>query len=283
VRGHALCVSVPRPPEEDTGVISAEDTAELRAVEPGPAPLPPGPPPRLRAENPWPWLLLVLVAVAALLVWLFLFHGRSNRHTVPRVVGLSQQAAFAALNRAGFDAKAVRQPSGRPRGVVFAQAPGAGTRLKKGQTVTVDVASGARPPAASRAKAPAKTKTTTVARARVAVPDVTGKPLADAGAAVAAAGLVADSRPVSGGGAAGTVTAQSPHVVLSVAAGGTGATVPVPDVTARTAAEALARLWAARLTARTLYRSGKVGVVLEQQPGPGQAPAYTQVTLYVGR
>jgi beta-lactam-binding protein with PASTA domain len=126
------------------------------------------------------------------------------------------------------------------------------------------------------------------------MPSVAGKPLRDAGAAIAAAGLVPDSAPVQSGQPPGTVVAQSPGAGTSLPAGsivrlsvGQGPSnqpaVSVPNVTGQTAADALTKLWSAKLTARTLYRKGKVGVVLQQQPGPGNAPAYTQVTLYVGR
>jgi beta-lactam-binding protein with PASTA domain len=59
-------------------------------------------------------------------------------------------------------------------------------------------------------------------------------------------------------------------------------TASIPDVAGLTAADARAKLWAAQLTVRTLYRSGKPGVVLAQQP-TGTAPAYSQVTITVGR
>ena len=285
-------MSVPRPPDEDT--------AELRGVAtegpPPPASAPPGPPPGwLRAENPWPWLLLVLVAAAAILIWFFLVRGHSNRHTVPRVVGLSQQAAVAKLNKDGFDSKAVLQPSRRPRGQVFAQKPGAGSQLKKGQLVVIDVSNGVKPVTSKPKTTTTSAATTTTPPAtKVAVPDVAGRPLPDAGAAIAAKGLVPNSAPTAASQAPGTVTAQSPAAGTSVSAGSAvnlsvskgpanQPPVSVPNVTGRTAAEALSKLWAAKLTARTVYRNGKTGIVLQQQPGSGQAPAYAQVTLYVGR
>ena len=288
-------MSVPRPPDDEMAVIH-EDTAEFRAVEPERVPPPaPGPPPGwLRAENPWPWLLLLLVVVAGILIWLFLVRGHSNRHVVPRVVGLSQPAAVARLNKDGFGSKAVLQPSRRPRGQVFAQKPGAGSQLKKGQTVEIDVSNGVKPTTKPTTTSTTSATTSTTPKAtKVAIPDVTGKQLPDAGAALAAAGLVPNSAPVASGDPPGTVTAQSPAsgtsaaagsaVSLSVSKGQNEPAVSVPDVTGQTTAAALTALWNAKLTARTIYRSGKAGVVLQQQPGPGQAPAYTQVTLSVGR
>jgi beta-lactam-binding protein with PASTA domain len=290
-------MSVPGPPERDAALVG--DTAEFDAVDvEGPVrkPAPPGPPPGwLRAENPWPWLLLVAIAAVAILVWLLVIRGHSNRHVVPRVVGLRQQVAIVKLNDAGFDVTAVRRPSRLAGGHVFAQKPGAGSQLKKGQTVVIDVSSGAKPVTAKPKTTTTSTTTTkTVTPTKVAMPNVTGKPLADAGAAIAAAGLVPDSAPVQASQAAGTVVSQSPGAGASLRAGSVVTlrvaqgpanqpAVAVPNVTGQTAADALTKLWSAKLTARTLYRKGKVGIVLQQQPGPGNAPAYSQVTLSVGR
>jgi hypothetical protein len=50
------------------------------------------------------------------------------------------------------------------------------------------------------------------------------------------------------------------------------------------AADARAALWKAKLTVRTQYDNGTVGVVLREQPAAGgQSPAFSQVTIVVGR
>ena len=256
---------------------------------------PPGPPPGwLAVENPWPWLALVLVAVAALLVWLFAIRGSSDRATVPRVVGLSQPVAIKKLQDAGFNVTAVRKPAKSPAGRVFAQRPGAGTQLKKKQSVLIDVSNGVAPKLP-----PPKTSTSTTATVatapQVAVPDVKGKVLTEAGPAVEAAGLVPDTFPTNGTQPPGVVVSQDPAAGTKVAAGKSvhldvstgGANRPastVPDVTGQKAADARAKLWAAKLTTRTDYAKGTIGVVLRQQPaGGGQAPAFSQVVLTVGR
>ena len=257
---------------------------------------PPGPPPGwLAAENPWPWLFLVLLAVAGLLIWLFLFRGHSDKATVPRVVGLSQSAAIRRLNDAGFNVTAVRRPAKSPAGRVFAQKPGAGSRLKKHQTVVINVSNGAAPKASTPPATTTTTQTTTTAAPTVAVPAVTGKQQPDAGGAIEAVGLVPDSFPMQSSEPPGTVVAQDPgagtklaagkSVRLNVSSGGAQQpAVTIPTVTGAKAADARAKLWAAKLTVRTIYQSGKVGIVLREQPsGGGKAPAYSQVTLYVGR
>jgi beta-lactam-binding protein with PASTA domain len=58
--------------------------------------------------------------------------------------------------------------------------------------------------------------------------------------------------------------------------------VQIPDVTGQPASSARAALLQATLTVRTTYRRGRAGVVLTQTP-TGSAPAYTQVTIAVGR
>lgn len=273
-------------------MIQTEDTAEHYAVEEAPppvAPPPPAPPPPRLVENPWPWLVLVGVVAAGIVVWLLLIRG-SDKATVPRVVGLPERAAVERLNDKGFhNTFVVRTPSKAPRGQVFAQKPGAGTQLDKDQTVTIRVSSGA-PVVSGGAKPKPKPKKPKPAATEVVMPDVVGRPLPDAGGELEAAGLVADSEPTTSQEPPGTVVAQEPGagtklsageiVLLQVAQG--GGTASIPNVVGQTAADARAKLWAAKLTVRTLYRSGQPGVVLAQQP-TGTAPAYSQVTISVGR
>jgi beta-lactam-binding protein with PASTA domain len=260
---------------------------------PGP---PPGPPPGwLAVENPWPWLLLVLVAVAALLVWLFAIRNHDNKNTVPRVVGLQQQPAINRLNNAGFNVTAVRKPGKPPAGRVFAQKPGAGSRLKKKQTVVIDVSNGVPASTAPAATTTSSKPTTTVAAPQVSMPDATGKAQADGGAAVEAAGLVPDTFPITSDQPSGTVVTQDPpagtklaaskSVRLNVSAGsGNQPNVNVPNVVGQKAGDARAALWKAKLTTRTVYDNGTAGVVLREQPAAGgQSPAFSQVTITVGR
>lgn len=259
-----------------------------------PSGAPPGPPRGwLRAENPWPWLLLILVAVAALLIWLFLFRGHGNRATVPRVLGLSQQAAITRLNDKGFNVTAVRRPARGPANQVVSQNPGAGSQLKKGQKVIIAVSSG--PPPVTTTTTTRATTTSPQPRSAT-MPDATGKALSVAGAAVEGVGLIPDTYPVASSEPSGTVISQDPvagtaveqgrNVRLNVSTGkGNQPPVGVPDVKGEKTAEALAKIWTAKLTARTLYQaSPQKGVVLQEQPGSGgQAAAFTQITLYVGR
>jgi len=100
---------------------------------------PAGPPPE---RYWWLWLvLLLLLVVGGLLAWYFLSRG-SDKAVVPNVIGLREQQAAIKIHDEGLDVLAHTAPSNRPPNVVFAEKPGPGTQLGKGQTVTIFVSSG---------------------------------------------------------------------------------------------------------------------------------------------
>ncbi|HWJ32012.1 MAG TPA: PASTA domain-containing protein, partial [Gaiellaceae bacterium] len=126
-----------------------------------------------------------------------------------------------------------------------------------------------------------------------AVPSVTGQDMASGAGQVEAAGFVAETDPAtSAGGTAGSIVSETPPggtqakagdtVTLQVAVPSSRPTVQVPDVTGRSASDARAALLQAKLTVRTTYKAGKTGVVLAESP-TGSVPAYTQVTIAVGK
>jgi eukaryotic-like serine/threonine-protein kinase len=274
--------------EEDT---QRFQTAELER----PAP-PPGRPPS-PVNDVWPWLaLLGILAVAGLLVWLFFFRGHHHaKQVVPAVVGLQQHTAVARLTRAGYSVRVVLGPvkTKQPRGTVTSQKPGAGSQLPTGSTVTLGVSNGRvlKPPPPVTTTTTTQT-TTTAAAPTSQVPDVTGQELAAGAGQVEAAGFVAETGPVEGGGPAGSIVQQSPPggtqgkagetVTLGVAVGSSRPSVAIPAVAGQSAAQARAALLEAKLTVRTIYAKGKAGIVLRASPG-GSAPAYTQVTITVGK
>jgi beta-lactam-binding protein with PASTA domain len=111
---------------------------------------------------------------------------------------------------------------------------------------------------------------------------------------VEAAGFVAETEPVTGGGTPGSVALESPAagtqapvgsvVRLSIPTGADRPSTAIPGLVGEKAGSARSALAGAKLTIRTVYRKGaanKVGIVLAQAP-TGSAPAYTQVTLTVG-
>ena len=90
----------------------------------------------------WLWLvLLLLLVVGGLLAWYFLSRG-SDKAVVPNVIGLREQQAAIKIHDQGLDVLARTAASKRPPNVVFAEKPGPGTQLGKGQTVTIFVSSG---------------------------------------------------------------------------------------------------------------------------------------------
>jgi beta-lactam-binding protein with PASTA domain len=275
-----------------------EITQSFRTVEEErPAEPPPPPPGRSPLDAAGPWLgALAALAVIGFLVWFFGFrsHGGSGP-VVPGVVGLQEQAAIARLNGDGYDVRSIHEPLRRPRGVVGAQAPGGGSRLPTSETVTIHVSTGRAPAAGATTATTATTTaaTTTPAAAPAApVPDVTGQDMVSAAGQVEAAGFVAQTQPVEAPGTPGSVVQEDPPggtqgkvgrtVTLAVAVGSSRPAAQIPDVTGETAASARAALLQATLTVRTTYREGKPGVVLAQS-STGTAPAYTQVTIAVGR
>lgn len=277
-----------------------EITQSHSPVPPG-APPPPARPPLLVADVARWLAILGIVVVAGLLVWVFLVRDRGHGgKIVPAVVGLPQQQAVAKLTSRGINVRVIIGPSAKPRGVVFSQAPGAGSRIGNSQSVTLHSSNGhtlqQSPTTTQTTSTTTTAKTTTAAPtpATASVPNVTGQDLASAAGQIEAAGFVAEGDPATGSGTAGSVLSQSPTagahaaagsvVRLSVATGTNRPATNVPNVVGQKAAAARDALIGAKLTARTIYRKGpakKVGIVLAQSP-TGSQPAYTQITLTVG-
>src|SRR5919204_2067442 len=185
---------------------------------------PAGPPPE---RYWWVWLaLLLLLVIGGLLAWWLLTRG-DDKSTVPNVVGLRGPAATERIRDRDLEALPRTGQSDRPPGVVFAQAPGAGTQLDKGQTVTISISAG-----------------------RTAVPDVVGLPLADARQQLTSAGFktevkrVASSRPkrvvVEQSPVAGVTAVRGTTVKLSVSSG--VKPVVVPQVVGKTQGSAVSAL-----------------------------------------
>jgi eukaryotic-like serine/threonine-protein kinase len=90
----------------------------------------------------WVTLIVAILALVALGVGAYLLL-KPDKVTVASVVGLQDDAASARLNRDGFDVDLQRVRSATaPENTVTRQEPQAGTRLEKGETVTLFVSSG---------------------------------------------------------------------------------------------------------------------------------------------
>lgn len=125
---------------------------------------------------------------------------------VPNVVGLTRQDAESALEDAGLRFIVAENPSAEvAEGVVMSQLPAAGDSVAQGTTIGIEVSSG--PPADA---------------STVPVPDVVGKPLAEAQNMLAGAGF--ESLPVSvneTGKPQNEIVAQTPEADEDVSAGST--------------------------------------------------------------
>ncbi|MBA3413163.1 MAG: PASTA domain-containing protein [Actinobacteria bacterium] len=242
-------------------------------------------------------------------VTLFASRGAATA-TVPNLRGLSEAEAASELTERGLRANVFRVPSTEPDGTVVAQNPAADEVVKKGSAVRVNVSRGQTTTTTETTTTTTTTTTTPTTTGAtgatpppppqaVDVPDVVGQTEADAAAALADVGLLADSYPVAAQDPSGTVVAQRP------AAGGTaeeGSAVrinvsigpdarperAVPDVTGVDERVARARLRRVGLTVRAIPRTvtkpDQNGVVILQAPNAGlRLQLRAQVTIYVGR
>jgi beta-lactam-binding protein with PASTA domain len=222
---------------------------EEEVVEPG------GAPPWERYW--WLWLLLLLLLVAAgLLIWWLLSRG-DDKSTVPNVIGLKSQVAAQRIHDAHLNSTPVTGQSNRPPDVVFAQAPGAGTQLGHGQTVTISISSG-----------------------HAAVPNVSGLPEQNAVDQLTAAGFktqitrVASSRPkgvvITQVPAAGVTAVSGTTVKLTVSSGAKPVTVPA--VVGQTQGSAVNALTGVGLKSvlHNVGSSKPAGIVVAQKPPAGK-------------
>jgi serine/threonine-protein kinase len=196
---------------------------------------------------------------------------------VPDVTGFRLAAARRALRERGFKTAVRRAYSDElPQGRVLESRPSAGTQIDIGRPVTVVVSRGPQP---------------------VPVPDVTGRPVEAAEAALADLGLRATTTErESADEDPGTVLAQDPVAGAEVDPGTTvtltvatePAEVAVPEVTGDAVNDALDELTRAGFRPRTeevpVETPDEDGLVVDQRPAPGtpREPG-TRVTIVVGR
>ena len=194
---------------------------------------------------------------------------------VPDLTNLPEAAAIDALATANLDYdRSVDEFSGEiAKGLVIRTEPVLGTAVPKGTRVVLFVSQGVE---------------------QVKVPDVVGKTLAEAKAAIEGIGLVvATTESFSDGVAKGSVISQrpDPNVVYE-----TGSTVTldiskgpeviiVPEVRTMTESDARAKLVAEGLVPKVVYVDApEEGIVINQFPIPGaSAKRCDQVELEVGK
>jgi beta-lactam-binding protein with PASTA domain/tRNA A-37 threonylcarbamoyl transferase component Bud32 len=235
------------------------------------------PPPKRRR---WlPWLLVAFLLTAAGVAGWYVFSqiqdqlAANEPVAVPNVVGLKEAAAVNLIQNAGFEPKV--EHAANPdveRGRVMSQNPDAGTRIQKGDRVTLLVSTGA---------------------PKTSVPNVVGMDYADAVQALNDANLNAKRHQVFSPKPAGQVVAQNPkageqvvegtEVVLNVSKG--AKTVAVPNVVGTSEANARATLEQAGFQVQSVSApsdSTPQGNVSAQSPSAGtDAPKGSTVTITV--
>jgi beta-lactam-binding protein with PASTA domain/tRNA A-37 threonylcarbamoyl transferase component Bud32 len=235
------------------------------------------PPPKRRRWVPWLFVALLLAA-AGIAGW-YVFTkiqdqlAASQPVAVPGVVGIRELKAKAKIEEAGLEPKVKRAASTEfDKGIVIDQSPEGGTRIQKGDQVTIIVSTGV-------------PKTT--------VPDVVGMDYADAVNALNQANLQPRKREVFSKKPKGQVVAQNPPsgevvdegttVVLRVSKGTQTATVP--DVLDQTESSARSELQAAGFEVQAVHApsdSTPEGFVSAQSPDPGtEASKGSTVTITV--
>jgi eukaryotic-like serine/threonine-protein kinase len=246
-----------------------------------PPPYEPGyyqePPPKRRR---WlPWLVVALLLAAAGVAGWYVFSqiqdqlAANEPVAVPNVVGLKEEAAVKLIQNAGFEPEVERSANADvEKGRVMSQNPSAGTRIQKGDRVTLLVSTG-----------PPKTQ----------VPDVVGLDYADAVQQLDEANLTARKREVFSAKPAGQVLGQDPkageevvegtEVVLKVSKG--QETVSVPNVVGMSEANARATLEQAGFDVQSTSAPSDQtpeGVVSAQIPASGtDAAKGSTVTITV--
>ncbi|WP_380286141.1 Stk1 family PASTA domain-containing Ser/Thr kinase [Kitasatospora purpeofusca] len=284
--GEATSVLTPvlrsAPPVERTSVLDVPpELMDQLLTEPRPYDEPPPEraprPPRARrarsAARRLPRGPLIWTAVLATLVLLvggatYTISG-AVYGTVPGVLGKDRSEADRILDAAGMHGRVFEVYSESvPVGQVMAADPGVGTRTRKSDAVTLTVSRGPK---------------------RIAVPDVVGRPSAQAASALTGAQLTAgtvtetydDTVPegsvISSAPAAGQQVPENTPVALVVSKG----MVPVPDVTGMSKEAAEKALQAAGFAMQSsgvnLFGTGKV---TGQSPAAGERrPQRTVVTV----
>jgi beta-lactam-binding protein with PASTA domain/tRNA A-37 threonylcarbamoyl transferase component Bud32 len=266
-----------------TQVLPTDATRIARPKAPGrPPPYQPGymyeEPPRRRRR--WvPWLLVLLLLAAAGIAGWYVFTkiqdqlAAAQPVSVPNVVGIRELKAKAKIEEAGLEPKIERSASAEfDKGIVMDQKPDAGTRIQKGDQVTIVVSTGV---------------------AQAVVPDVVGMDYADAVDALDEVNLDArkrtvfstkqDGRVIGQDPPAGEVVDEGTAVVLRVSKGEETATVP--NVLDQTESSARAELEALGFEVQSVQAPSDTtpeGLVSAQSPDPGtEARKGSPVTITV--
>jgi beta-lactam-binding protein with PASTA domain len=234
--------------------------------------------PRRRAF--WPWLLALLFVAAAVVGGYFLYNQIQQQLSGAKSVrvelykGLREINAVEKIRAAGLVPNVIRQPNANvAETYVFRQDPQPGTKVNKGNQVTINVSSG---------------------KPQVTVPDVTGKDVADAVSRLKDAQLNAKIVRVDSNQPQDTVLDQTPNGGTSIDQGSTVTLkvskgpqpIAVPSVVGQNFDSANSQLLAAGFAvAKHLVEAQQpANTVVAQHPAANtsQAPG-TTITLDVSK
>ncbi len=258
--------------EEVRGLVTGDGTPGRNGGTGAHAVGAPEEPPRRRR---WPLLVALLVLLAAGAVFAFTQLSRGEERPVPEVTGQEVGAATQRLRDAGFEVKAVRRRSVRPRDRVYRQDPAAGRQAETGSTVEIFVSDG---PGIDQ------------------VPRVEGMRRSAAREALEKAGFrvreerrsstsIGENRAIDTDPPAGTQLEGGQTVTLTISTG--PPVVEVPSVVGTGRREATSTLEDARFEVSVAERDDEnadPGTVLAQDPaGGGRARRGSTVTIVVAR
>ena len=221
-------------------------------------------------------VLLVLVLIVGGILYLSSLNSKNaGTVAVPDVVGIDLAQARTTLGDAGFAVKTNLVPNAtHPLNQVVKETPGAGSRAKKGSTVTLEVSGGSN---------------------QSAIPDLTGSTVADAARLLKEQGLklgkvehaqsdtIQKDRVIRTDPKAGTSVARNSAVNLVVSAGPKPVLVPnVLNLDSTTAANQLGQqgfIFKKQFQASDTVQTGNV---ISTNPGPNTlAPQGSVVTLVI--
>jgi eukaryotic-like serine/threonine-protein kinase len=238
-------------------------------------------PPRKRRR--WvPWLLVALLLAAAILAGWWVYNQIQDQLEaaepvgVPNVVGIERDLAVQRIEDAELEALVEEQPSTEvEQGIVIEQRPPAGSRIARGDTVTIVVSTGPR---------------------EVEVPALAGRTYGEAVDILEELGLeprrvdVFSQQPVgvvaSLDPKAGTLVDEGSVVTVRVSKG--SQQIPVPDVLEQSEDSARSELEAAGFQVEVVEApssSTPAGLVSAQSPDPGVEAARgstVQITISTG-
>ena len=247
-------------------------TREYERIEQEPVPVRPEPPPRAwYDEVGWALLALLVLLIVGFAVWWFVFHRSESKRTVPAVIGMPYAAAVNTVENRGLKVQISNEIHAGKPGVVFGEIPQAGSRVKKGTTVTLRVSKGP---------------------GTVAVPNAVGLSEADARDRLVAKGFKVTEARVFSDQKAGNVVAQSPQAGAKVAKGSTirinvsrgSPTVIVPNVVGSSVGDAettLAKAGLKGVVQLHVPSAQPSGTVVAQNPPGGKAKRGSEVKLNV--